>query len=104
MHSRAGLQSLLRKRWRATSELSDNFLLLSIEEAIQNGLFGPRCMRLEVRPRLGDFVAISIGRKTLVTPSEADTFKKECQCQGAHGSLLPEEMSIPFILLVPDMK
>ena len=39
-----------------------------------------------------------------MTPSEADTFKKECHCQGMHGLLLPEEMSIPFILLVPDMK
>ena len=59
-------------------------------------------MRLEVRPRLGDFVAISVGKKTLVTPSEVENFRNPCRCQGAHGSLLAEEMCIPFILLSPD--
>ena len=61
-------------------------------------------MRIEVRPRLGDFIAISLGNQTLVTPSEADRYQPICQCQGAHGSLLPEEMSIPFILLSPESK
>ena len=69
---------------------------------MEYGLFGPGRMRLEVRPRLGDFVAVSIGRKTLVSPPEVGMFKKSCHCQGAHGSLLPEEMSIPFILSLPD--
>ena len=99
LHCRAGLQSQLRQRWRANSDLSEFFLLLTVEEAINIGLFGPGCMRLEVRPRLGDFIAISLGRKTLVTPSDVEKFREPCQCQGAHGSLLPEEMSIPLILL-----
>jgi len=103
LHCRAGLQSQLQQRWQANSELSENFLLLTIEETIEHGLFGPGCMRLKVRPRLGDFVAVSLGRKTLVSPSEVERFKESsCQCQGAHGSLLPEEMSIPLILLLPD--
>ena len=59
-------------------------------------------MRLKVRPRLGDFVAVSLGRKTLVTPSDVDNFQKQCRCQGAHGSLLPEEMCIPLIMLRPE--
>ncbi|KAL7530103.1 hypothetical protein ACHAXR_004983 [Thalassiosira sp. AJA248-18] len=104
LHCRAGLQKHLLQCWQANAELSENFLLLTVEEAIENGLFGPNCMRLEVRPRLGDFIAISLGRKTLVTPSELEKYQKCCQCQGAHGSLLPEEMSIPFILLCPNNK
>lgn len=103
LHCRAGLQLQLQRRWQTNTELSEHFLLLTIEETIEHGLFGPGCMRLKVRPRLGDFVAVSLGRKTLVSPSEVERFKKSsCQCQGAHGSLLPEEMSIPLIMLLPD--
>jgi len=104
LHCRAGLQLQLRRYWQANPELSENFLLLTVEEAIDNGLFGPDLMRWQVRPRLGDFISISIGRKTLVTPTQVEQYKKQCICQGAHGSLLAEEMSIPFVLLKPDEK
>lgn len=66
---------------------------------MENKLFGPHSIRQEVRPRLGDFVVLSKGRHTLVTPDEAEMYQISCQCQGAHGSLLPEEMEIPFVLL-----
>lgn len=104
LHCRAGLQRPLQQRWHAIDELHQHFLLLTIDEAIENGLFGPKTMRMKVRPRLGDFVAISIDRKTLVTPSEEEQFCKGCKCQGAHGSLLPEEMLIPFVLLDPSRR
>jgi hypothetical protein len=104
LHCRAGLQRLLQQRWHAIDELHQHFLLLTIDEAIDNGLFGPKSMRMKVRPRLGDFVAISIDKTTLVTPSEEEQFCKGCKCQGAHGSLLPEEMLIPFILLDPSCR
>eukprot|EP00986_Skeletonema_menzelii_P000511 scaffold152_cov220-Skeletonema_menzelii.AAC.3 len=104
LHCRAGLQNLLQQRWKAIDELHQHFLLITIDEAIELGLFGPKYMRMEVRPRLGDFVSISIGMKTLVTPSENETFCRGCQCQGAHGSLHPEEMHIPFILLEPSSR
>ena len=103
LHCRAGLQGLLRRRWRAEDALREDFLLLTIEEAIENGLYGPEPMRVRVRPRLGDFVAVSVGRRTLVTPDELDLFAgATCRCQGAHGSLLAEEMEIPFICLTTD--
>mmetsp|Transcript_25519 Transcript_25519/g.53570 ORF Transcript_25519/g.53570 Transcript_25519/m.53570 type:complete len:620 (+) Transcript_25519:87-1946(+) len=101
LHCRAGLQSMLQRRWQTNSELREHFLLLTVNEAIECGLFGPDCMRWQVRPRLGDFIAISTGRKTLAKPFEVDRCQHYCKCQGAHGSLLPEEMSIPFILLAP---
>jgi len=104
LYCRAGLQKALQQRWKTIDELHHHFLLVTIEEAIELGLFGPKCMRMEVRPRLGDFVSISIGKKTLVTPSENETFCKGCQCQGAHGSLHPDEMHIPFILLEPSSR
>lgn len=99
LHCKAGLQTTLRQRWRACRELQDAFVLLSIEEAIDNDLFGPVPPILKVRPRLGDFVAISVSRCTLVSPKECMEHKNHCQ--GAHGSLLGEEMRIPFILCSP---
>ena len=99
LHCKTGLQNLLLERWQSHDELCANFLIITVEKATENGLFGPQCMRHEVRPRLGDFIVISKGRHTLVTPTEADRYISSCRCQGAHGSLLPEEMNIPFILL-----
>ena len=46
LHCRAGLQSQLRQCWRANSTLAENFLMLTVEEAVDEGLFGPGCMRL----------------------------------------------------------
>ena len=102
LHCRAGLQTTLRDRWRANSFLNDSFLLLTIEEASANWLFGPAPPTLKVRPRLGDFVAISVIQRTLVTPKELNSHKNHCQ--GAHGSLLKEEMKIPFILCTPSQE
>ena len=98
MHCRPGMQLTLRERWRLAKNLSEKFILLTIEEAAGNGLFGPYLPALRVRPRLGDFVAISIGSETLVSPNE---MKKYQIMQGSHGSLLPAEMNIPFVLCVP---
>lgn len=104
LHCRAGLQATLRQRWRtAPNNFSNLFLLLSIDEASRNGLFGPRQPDVRVRPRFGDFVAIATGRHTLVSPQEAEKYRDAAApiCQGAHGSLLSEEMSIPFVLCSP---
>uniref|UniRef100_A0A7S4JLT6 Uncharacterized protein n=1 Tax=Odontella aurita TaxID=265563 RepID=A0A7S4JLT6_9STRA len=103
LHCRSGLQSTLKRRWEMASSVSDKFLLLTIEEAASFGLWGPIVPNVKVRPRMGDFVAISTGPHTLVSPKEASKFRHSCPplCQGAHGSLLPAEMEIPFILLVP---
>uniref|UniRef100_A0A7S1ZUI3 Alkaline phosphatase n=1 Tax=Ditylum brightwellii TaxID=49249 RepID=A0A7S1ZUI3_9STRA len=111
LHCRSGLQSTLQARWRANPKLTSNFLLLTIEEAARYGLFGPEPPIFKVRPRMGDFVSISMGAPTLVSPMEAAKYRdasmgkngndNATKCQGAHGSLLPEEMYIPFVMCVP---
>jgi len=103
-HCRCGRQTEFEERWGTYSRLRDNFLLLTVEAAASEGLFGPQAPLPEVRPRLGDFVAISLGAETLITPEEAANFRDGCsaRCQGAHGSLLPEELRIPFILCTPE--
>lgn len=97
LHCKSGLQSVLRDRWRSNQKLNHEFLLLTIEEASAHGLFGPEAPLLRTRPRLGDFVAIATTHATLVSPNEFESHA-DCCC-GAHGSLLPEEMRIPFIFM-----
>ena len=90
----------MRELWRANQKLNASFLLLTIEEASNNGLFGPDPPLRKVRPRMGDFVAISLNQKTLVSPRELS--KHRHRCQGSHGSLLAAEMEIPFVLCTPE--
>ena len=54
--------------WDSEMSLS-SFLLLPISVAIQEGLFGPKAPVPAARPRLGDFLGLSLGASTLVTPS-----------------------------------
>ena len=101
LHCHSGLQAIFYNRWNQSSVLHQNFILLSINEATQEGLFGPcnhNNMPLRVLQRLGDFVAISINNCTLVTPMEFEKYSNVDEGQGAHGSLLPQEVNIPFIL------
>mmetsp|Transcript_24581 Transcript_24581/g.54759 ORF Transcript_24581/g.54759 Transcript_24581/m.54759 type:complete len:499 (-) Transcript_24581:123-1619(-) len=105
-HCRSGRQSEFQQRWAACPRLRDSFLLLTVEEAAEEGLFGPDPPQPEVRPRLGDFIALSLGADTLVSPKEAQKWRdsEHAACQGAHGSLTLEEMQIPFVLCTPDSR
>ena len=98
-HCRSGRLSEFQKLWDAHEVLRENFILLPVDDAAGLGLFGPDAPLPEVRPRLGDFLAISCGAHTIVTPSEATCF--QACCQGAHGSMTREEMEIPFVLCCP---
>lgn len=101
LYCRHGRQQDLEARWADYPELCEGFLLLTPEDAAAEGLFGPEPPRDSVRPRLGDFIAVSLGPKTLVSPKEAARWRDGdlAGCQGAHGSLTPEEMRVPFVLL-----
>jgi len=99
-HCRSGRHDEFEAAWRRDARKAENFVLLTIEQASAIGLFGPCAPKRHVRPRLGDFLAISLGKDTLVTPKEHATFADGChgKCQGAHGSLARDEMRIPFVL------
>lgn len=104
LHVRAGRRGEFEALWAAHARLRESFLLLDVEDAAAEGLFGPEPPRREVRPRLGDYLVLSVGAATLVTPKEAESFRDGGgrSCQGAHGSLLREEMRIPFVLCTPE--
>ena len=93
---RSGRAQELEAAWAADGTLRAHFLLLRIDDAVAAGLFGPEPPLPAVRPRLGDYVVISLAR----TPKEKDRF---CgRCQGAHGSLAPADMRIPFVCCTRD--
>lgn len=103
-HCRSGRQEEFQQAWDVEPSLS-SFILLPIDVAVEEGLFGPDAPLPAARARMGDFLGLSTTAKTLVSPKEASRFGKSETSpglkQGAHGSLTPAEMRIPWCLWVP---
>lgn len=76
-----------------TESLGERALVLSREQAIARGWFGP--VDPSVRPRLGDVLVACQGDTAIL--SSAD-FPYEATLVGLHGSLTPDEMLIPLLL------
>jgi len=106
---RSGLGKRFEAAWFASQELYDNFILLLADVAVDEDLFGPGVdcemgnsgkVDFRMRPRLGDYVAISLNSHTLCSPCEKEKLQSLRQpCVGAHGSISPQEVQIPFVLL-----
>lgn len=103
-HCRSGRQEEFQQAWDEEPSLS-SFILLPVDVAVEEGLFGPEAPLPAARARMGDLLAVSTTAKTLVSPKEASRFGRSETSpglkQGAHGSLTPAEMRIPWCLWVP---
>ncbi len=66
------------------------FTLITREEALQAGLFGPSSARHELQDRIGDLIAISHGDAYLWWPNKTNTML------GRHGGLTADEMLVPL--------
>jgi hypothetical protein len=77
--------------WREV--LGDRATVLTREEAIGRGWFGP--VSPAVLPRLGDVVAASHGDFAVISSA---TVPYEATLVGLHGSLTPDEMLIPLLV------
>ena len=73
--------------------LSGRFLLLEMERAVTAGLFGPEQPTPELRARLGDFLLLARNDSRLIVE------KKKVPIHGHHGSLTPEEMLVPLLMV-----
>jgi hypothetical protein len=76
--------------------LADRFLLLEIERLLEAGLFGPLGhaeLGPEVRARLGDLLLLAQDDSRLLFAEEPTPF------HGHHGSLTPEEMLVPLLMV-----
>ena len=82
----------VRDRWRA--HLGDAALVVTREQAVADGWFGP--VREEMSPVVGDLVVAMRGRATIVD-SRTQT-PEAIALVGVHGSLTPTEMMVPWLV------
>lgn len=73
--------------------LGDKGLVVSRDDAIARGWFGP--VEERVAPRLGDVIVASLGPVALVASRR---YPQEAGLIGLHGSLTEDEMAIPLLV------
>lgn len=91
LYCRGGAVEDVQATWSA--HLGDRALVLTRDEALAAGWFGP--LDGAVRPRLGDVVVACLGATTILS---ASAFPYETRLIGMHGSLTPAEMLIPLLV------
>ncbi len=72
--------------------LADRFLLLETERALAAGLFGPEKFSPELSTRVGDLLLLARDDSQLIVDEKT-------VYHGHHGSLTPEEMLVPLIMV-----
>jgi hypothetical protein len=93
VHTWPGARDDVLAAWH--EELGDRMWVLSKEEAIAAGWFGPKVTEW-VMPRIGDVVAAAFG-PVGVFQREVDPL--QATLVGHHGSMTPVEQRVPFILI-----
>jgi hypothetical protein len=91
LYARSGQTEALRAY--VAEHLADRFLLLQMEQALAAGLFGPGKALPELRSRLGDLLLLARNDSRLITEEE------KAPLHGHHGSLTPEEMLVPLLMV-----
>lgn len=78
--------------------LADRFVLLEMEQALEQGLFGPvEALTPDSRARLGDLLLIAKDNSRLTRRAKRQNGGHALQ--GYHGSLTPEEMLVPLLMV-----
>jgi hypothetical protein len=88
----AGAEDDVRARW--TEALAHQAWILSRDEAIAAGWFGPRVAE-HVRPRIGDLVVAASGSLAIVRSKAEPLLSKFV---GHHGSLTADEQLVPLLV------
>lgn len=87
-------QLVFPERWE--QHFSDDFRLMTGDEAFESGLFGVGTPHARTREFLGDYVAIATGNSMLWFRDEQG---QKSGHKAAHAGLLKEEMIVPLILI-----
>lgn len=77
------------------------FLLLTVAEVEQEGLFGPEPLSPTTRDRIGDFVSIALGREVLRYTGAPGRDRYLAQ-RSHHSGLSAAEMHVPLILIATE--
>src|SRR5256884_662221 len=91
LYARRGAAADLLAAWRET--LGDRAWVMSRDEAIKEGWFGP--VDAAMTSRIGDVVAAPAGTLAIVT-TKAEP--RESALTGMHGSLTPSEQLVPALM------
>ncbi len=94
-HLRDGSAERLRERLKG--QFGDRFLLISVDEAEEHGLFGPGPLAANVRERFGDVVLISSGVDVIEYVPTARVGRR-VDLNAFHSGLSPEEMRVPLVI------
>jgi predicted AlkP superfamily pyrophosphatase or phosphodiesterase len=93
LYTQHGAEQDVLDAWRAT--LGDRMWIVSRDEAIEAGWFGPRVSD-DIRARIGDVIAAAFGPvgifQRAVDAGQAGLI-------GHHGSLTPEEVLVPLLVV-----
>ena len=90
VYAQPGASADVLATWQG--KLDDDFWVLSRDEAVAAGLFGPTLDR--VLPSIGDVVAVARGPAALVTPK---AHPMETRLVGHHGALTSAELYVPLL-------
>jgi hypothetical protein len=94
LYTRGGAADDVAARWSA--ELGERAVVVSRDEAIDAGWFGP--VDDGVRARLGDVMVAATGTAAVLAKR---WFHVETKLVGFHGSLTPAEMTVPLLVDAP---
>ncbi|HYL40635.1 MAG TPA: alkaline phosphatase family protein, partial [Candidatus Binatus sp.] len=92
VHTAPGRAAEVAGAWR--ERLPDGWVVLSRDEAIAAGLFGP-CVAEAVRPRIGDVVVAATGPGGIY---DSRRYPWELRLVGLHGGLSPSELRVPLLM------
>ncbi|MDR1464767.1 MAG: alkaline phosphatase family protein [Oscillospiraceae bacterium] len=81
-------------RWNA--RFGDDFVLMTGEEALAQGIFGPGAPHALARDFVGDYVALAVGNLALWRRNEKGEANRFV---ANHAGSSPEEMTVPLILI-----
>ena len=73
--------------------LKDDFIIMTKEEVIKQGLYGPGYENKYYKDGLGDFFALGIGNKAIRWNNKTNLHKS------AHSGLTLDEMLVPLIVV-----
>lgn len=96
VHVHPGAAADVLAAWQAV--LGEDFWVLSREEAVESGLFGP-VVTDAVRPRIGDVVVASRGPATVLDSRVVPP--AVLALAAGHGSLTPDELLVPLLVHHP---
>lgn len=92
VYTRPGAAEAVASAWQES--LADTAVVVTREDAIDRGWFGP--VEPDVRERIGDVLAVATGRVRLALPSRDPAVSGLI---GQHGSLTAAEMDVPLVVI-----